>query len=68
MTNDLARLIDVIDENAKLINDITTVAKNVIAKNPEALDTTVIQDVIKNNFGDSMYDRIRKSYQEFIGT
>jgi len=68
MTNDLAKLIDVIDENAKLISNITTVAKNVIAKNPEALNNSILENVIKANLGESMYDKIRKTYQEFIGT
>ena len=68
MTNDLARLIDIVDENAKVITDMTSLAKDVLAKNPQALDAPIIRDMIKANLGESVYDKIRKTYLGFIGT
>jgi|GEM_PF-2729450 hypothetical protein len=68
MTNDLGRLVDIIDANSKFIGDISSVAKNVLAKNPDALDNTLVEDIIKNALGESVYDKIRKIYQEFVGT
>ena len=66
--DDLTKLIEAIDENTKLVNNITSIAKNVIAKNPDALDNTLVQDIVTNSFGVSVYEKLRKSYQEFIGT
>jgi hypothetical protein len=66
--DNLAKIIDVIDLNSKLVSDITNVAKNVIAKDPKALDNSFLEFTIKSHFGESMYDKLQKIYQDIIGT
>jgi len=68
MSFDLTKIIEVIDVNSKVISDITNVAKNVIAKNPNALDDSFVEYSIKSHFGESMYNKIQKIYQNIIGT
>jgi hypothetical protein len=69
MTNDdLVKLIDVIDSNSKIIGDVAGVAKNILAKDPNALDNSFLEFAIKSHLGESMYDRIHKIYQDIIGT
>jgi len=68
MSNNLVQIIDIIDTNSKLVSEVTGVAKNIIAKDPNALDNSFLEYVIKNHFGESMYDRIHKIYQDIIGT
>ena len=67
-THNLTNLIDVIDENSKLVSEATGIAKNILAKDPNALDNTILEHIIKSHFGESMYDRIRKTYNGLIGT
>jgi hypothetical protein len=61
-------LLDLIGDNSKFINDISGVAKSIMSKDPGALDGSVVEHIIKSNFGESMYDKIRKTYIEIIGT
>jgi len=66
--DNLMQIIDKIDENSKLISELTSTAKNVLSKDPKALDNTILENAIKTNFGESMYDRLRKIYNDVIGT
>ena len=68
MSLDLTKIIEAIDVNSKVISDITNVAKNVIARNPNALDDSFVEYSIKSHFGESMYTKIQKIYQNIIGT
>ena len=65
---DLAKLIDVIDINSKLISEVTGIAKNVISKDPNALSNNIVEFTIKSHFGESMYDRVQNIYHNIIGT
>jgi hypothetical protein len=65
---DLAQIIDIIDNNSQMISEITGITKSVIAKDPKALDNALFENVIKNHFGESMYDKIKKIYHDIIGT
>jgi len=60
--------IDLVDSNSKLVNEVTTIVKGVISKDPRALDDNIASYFIKNNLGESMYDKIRKVYHDIIGS
>jgi hypothetical protein len=65
---DLTKIIDTIDSNSKIVSEFTGIAKNILAKDPKALDHPLVEQIVKENLGESMYDRIKKIYNELIGT
>jgi hypothetical protein len=66
--DNLVKIINVIDNNSKMVGEVTNITKGILAKDPKALDSELVEHVIKNHFGESMYDKIQKIYQELIGT
>lgn len=66
--DNLTQIIDMIDNNSKNISEVTGITKNILAKDPSALDNAFAENIIKNHFGESMYDKIQKIYHDIIGT
>ncbi|MGV8087345.1 MAG: hypothetical protein ACP5N1_06970 [Candidatus Woesearchaeota archaeon] len=64
--DDIAKLVDVIDDRSKLVGEITGVIKNVISKDPKAFDDNFVAYMIKNTLGESNYDLFKKVYIDII--
>jgi hypothetical protein len=66
--NTLVQIIDKLEKNSKVVSEVTTITKEILAKNPRALENNLAEQVIKSHLGESMYDKIQKIYQNIIGT
>lgn len=65
--NDLARIIEIVDAKSKVISEVTGLTKGLIAKDPDALQNRLAEYLIKNHFGEPMYDMAQKLYHKLIG-
>jgi len=66
MLENITRTIETVDNKNKKVLEITTIVKGVMAKDPNALDGNIAEYYCRGHFGDNMYDKIRKLYQEII--
>jgi len=64
---DLVRIIDMINDKSKVVSEVTDVTKSVIAKDPDALNSKIVQYLVKGHLGEPMYDTIQKLYHNIIG-
>ncbi|MGV8141688.1 MAG: hypothetical protein ACP5NW_04590 [Candidatus Woesearchaeota archaeon] len=65
-SDDLIHIIEDIDANLRLINEVTGITKNVLSMNPDALEHNLAEYMLKDNFGESMYDKIQRIYHDII--
>jgi len=63
---DLVRIIDIIDNNSKVVNEITGITKDVIAKDPDALNNNLVEYLVKSHFGEPLYDTIKDLYHNIM--
>ncbi|MGV8171791.1 MAG: hypothetical protein ACP5OA_03815 [Candidatus Woesearchaeota archaeon] len=63
---DLVRIIDIIDNNSKVVNEITGITKGVIAKDPDALNNNLVEYLVKSHFGEPLYDTIKDLYHNIM--
>jgi len=64
--DNVTKIIEAVDDHSKLINDITGIIKSVISKDPKAIDDNFAEYFLKNTFGESNYDIIKKVYLDII--
>ena len=62
------RIIDIIDNNSKIVSEVTGITKGVIAKDPDALNTGLIEYLVKNHLGEPMYDTLQKLYKDYLSS
>ncbi len=64
--DNIVKIIDIVDYRSKLVSEITTTAKEVLSKDPKAIDNNFAAYFLKNTFGESEYNKIRKIYLDII--
>ena len=65
--DDLAHIIDIVDNNSRIVNEVTGITKSLLAKDPKALDGNLAEYLIKNHFGESTYEILHKIYHDIVG-
>jgi len=58
---------DKVEEHATFARQASGLVKGLIYKDPSALDSSIAQKVLRDNFGDTGYDIIRTIYQKMTG-
>ena len=64
--DNITKIIEVVDDRSKIINEITGIVKSVISKDPKAMDDNFAAYFLKNTFGESSYETIKKVYLDII--